>query len=218
MAALLANINMFALLLYQSNLPLLGNQWWIGDYSALSQGSTQAVAGGTWYLSNPNGVQTWLMPIMSGGAGYTHTPLQYAIKTIVYLLVLIGGSVLFAKFWIETTDMGPTAVARQIQDSGMQIPGFRRDPRVLSKVLERYIPVVTVLGAIAVGTIASFADFFGVFGSGVGVLLTVGVLYKEDFGVPVSLNIPTWKRFWKAATSISTSPKSLRSLAANPPV
>jgi preprotein translocase subunit SecY len=69
-------------------------------------------------------------------------------------------------------------VAEQIVDSGMQIPGFRRSIRPIQTVLERYIPTVTVLGAIAVGAIASLSDFFGVFGSGMGILLTVGILHQ----------------------------------------
>ena len=177
MAALLANVNMFAMLLYQSNLPLLGHQWWIGMYDLAV--TTQPLGGGAWYLSSPNGINSWLMPILAGVYG-GHAAWQYAAKLIIYLVVLIGGSVLFAKFWIETTNMGPADVAKQIQSSGMQIPGFRRDPRVLKKVLERYIPVVTVIGGATVGALAGFADSIGTVGnaSGTGVLLTVGIIIK----------------------------------------
>ena len=178
MAALLANINMFAMLLYQSNLPLLGKQWWIGAYNLKI--STQPLMGGAWYLSNPGGVNSWLIPILGGPTDGLHGPHQYALKVIIYMTILIVGSILFAKFWIETTDMGPSAVARQIQSSGMQIPGFRRDPRVLRKVLERYIPVVTVIGGMAVGALAGFADMVGTVGnaSGTGLLLTVGIIIR----------------------------------------
>jgi preprotein translocase subunit SecY len=41
----------------------------------------------------------------------------------------------------------------------MQIPGFRRDPRVLKKVLERYIPVATVIGGAAVGALSCFCRY-----------------------------------------------------------
>jgi preprotein translocase subunit SecY len=181
MAALLANINMFALLFYTHpglrNLPLVGHQWWIGAYDT-SGGSTAPTMGGAWYLSNLNGVRSWLIPIMGGPSDGMHEPWQYALKVVIYLSVMIFGAILFAKFWIETTDMGPTAVARQIQRSGMQIPGFRRDPRVLGRILERYIPVVTVIGGAAVGALAGFADAIGTVGnaSGTGVLLTVGIM------------------------------------------
>jgi len=182
MSALLANINMFALLFYThpnlQGLPLIGHQWWVGAYDT-SAGSTMPYAGGAWYLSNLNGVNSWLMPIISGGSG-GHAPWQFAAKTIIYLSVMIFGSILFARFWIETTDMGPTAVAKQIQKSGMVMPGFRRDPRVLGRVLERYIPVVTIIGGAAVGALAAFADAIGTVGnaSGTGVLLTVGILIQ----------------------------------------
>ena len=177
MSALLANVNMFAMLLYQSDLPLLGGQWWIGKYDLAV--STQPLAGGAWYLSSPGGLNNWLIPIFAGGFG-GHAPWQFAAKVIVYLTVLIIGSILFAKFWIETTNMGPADVAKQIRSSGMQIPGFRRDPRVLKKVLERYIPVVTVIGGFTVGALAGFADAIGTVGkaSGTGVLLTVGIIIR----------------------------------------
>jgi preprotein translocase subunit SecY len=177
MSALLANVNMFAMLLYQSNIPFLGKNWMIGRYDLAV--TTQPLMGGAWYLSSPGGINNWLIPILSGGfAG--HTSIQYAIKIIIYLTVLIVGSILFAKFWIETTNMAPADVAKQIQSSGMQIPGFRRDPRVLKKVLERYIPVVTVIGGAAVGALAGFADAIGTVGnaSGTGVLLTVGIIIR----------------------------------------
>jgi preprotein translocase subunit SecY len=182
MSALLANINMFALLFYThpglQGLPGIGHQWWIGAYDT-SGGSTMPVRGGAWYLSNLNGVNSWLIPILSGGYG-GHAPWQYAAKTLIYLTIMIFGSVLFAKFWIETTNMGPTDVAKQIQESGMVMPGFRRDPRVLGRVLERYIPVVTVIGGASVGALAAGADAIGTLGnaSGTGVLLTVGIMIQ----------------------------------------
>jgi len=82
--------------------------------------------------------------------------------------------------------MGPEAVARQIQSSGMIIPGFRRDPRVLKRVLERYIPQVTIISGAFVGLLAATADMIGTVGntSGTGVLLTVGILIRlyEEIG------------------------------------
>ena len=89
-------------------------------------------------------------------------------------------SVLFAKFWIETTNMGPSSVAKQILSSGMQIPGFRRDPKILEKVLRKYIPVITVFSGAAVGLLAAGADLIGTVGqtSGTGLLLAVGIVIQ----------------------------------------
>ena len=91
---------------------------------------------------------------------------------------MVLGSILFAKFWVETTNLGAESVANQIQRSGMQMPGFRRDPRVLKRVLERYIPTITIMSGALVGGLAAFADMVGTTGNatGTGVLLTVGIL------------------------------------------
>jgi len=183
MAALLANVQMFSLLLWShptlSKIPLIGHQWWIGGYEPRS---TTSSTGGAYYLSSVNGLHSWLLPLIDynkygvyvGGK----TELQVVAHLLIYFSVMVIGSILFAKFWIETTNMGAEDVAKQIQDSGMQIPGFRRDPRVLKMVLNRYIPTVTVISGAFVGMLAAGADMVGTVGntSGTGVLLTVGIL------------------------------------------
>ena len=182
MAALLANLNMFALLFYTrlQNVPLIGHAWWVGKYLP---GSTQPVAGGMWYLTRPNGLYSWLFPIIEPsyrGYLYGHAVWQMGLKIIVYTTVFLIGCVFFGKFWIETTNMGPEAVARQIQSSGMQIPGFRRDPRVLKRVLARYIPALTILSSAIVGALAVTANLIGTAGNttGTGLLLTVGIVIR----------------------------------------
>jgi preprotein translocase subunit SecY len=93
---------------------------------------------------------------------------------------MIGASIIFAKFWIETTNMGAASVAKQIQSSGMQIPGFRRDPKVMERVLNKYIPAITVFSGAVVGILASGADLIGTVGqtSGTGLLLAVGIVIQ----------------------------------------
>src|SRR2546427_6861603 len=84
-----------------------------------------------------------------------------------------------------TTDMGPGYVAKPIESSGMQIPGFRRDPRILRRVLDRYIPVVAVISGASVGALAAGADMIGTVGdaSGTGVLLSVGIMIQMYEGI-----------------------------------
>ena len=194
MAAVLANVNMFALLLWShptaSKIPLIGRQWWIGGFDTTGPNPTQPTMGGAYYVSRVNGLGEWFLPLMNperyGSFMRGHEYWQVALHAIIYISVMVIGSIIFAKFWIETTNMGPEDVAKQIQSSGMQIPGFRRDPRVLKKVLERYIPVVTVISGAFVGGLAAIADMVGTVGntSGTGVLLTVGILIRmyEDIG------------------------------------
>ncbi|MBI5355233.1 MAG: preprotein translocase subunit SecY [Candidatus Aenigmarchaeota archaeon] len=70
------------------------------------------------------------------------------------------------------------SVSEQIQKVGLGIPGFRRDPRIIEKVLDRYIPYLAVLGGASVGVLAAFADFTGALGTGTGILLTVMIIHN----------------------------------------
>lgn len=180
MSALLAIVSMVTLLLYSndflSGIPLIGGNSSIGYFE---EGSTVAAGGLAWYLSAPQGLSDWLMPILDPATyGNGHNALQNLAHIAIYFTVMVMGSILFAKFWVETTNLGPEAVANQIQRSGMQIPGFRRDPRVLKRVLERYIPTITIMSGAMVGGLAAFADAVGTTGnaSGTGVLLCVGII------------------------------------------
>jgi preprotein translocase subunit SecY len=62
----------------------------------------------------------------------------------------------------------------------MQIPGFRKNLCVIEKVMERYIPQVTVIGGALVGLLAVLANMLGTIGnvSGTGLLLTISITYK----------------------------------------
>jgi preprotein translocase subunit SecY len=204
MAALLANVQMFALILWNSprlDGTILGGNPGIGEYTP---GSTTPIGGFAFYVSQVNGVYDWLMPLMN--SSYLPDYLdrwQVVLHVVMYCSVMILGSIVFAKFWIETTNMGPEAVAKQIQSSGMQIPGFRRDPRVLKRVLERYIPVVTVLSGAFVGALAAFADLIGTTGqsSGTGVLLMVGIIIRmyEQIGKEQAMEMhPVLRGFFGA--------------------
>ncbi len=180
MSSLLAIVSMVTLLLYQndtlSQIPFLGGNAAIGYFE---EGSTVAAGGLAWYVSAPQGLNTWLMPILDPTYyGNGHNAIQNLAHVAIYFTVMVLGSILFAKFWVETTNLGPESVANQIQRSGMQIPGFRRDPRVLKRVLERYIPTITIMSGAMVGALAAFADMIGTTGNagGTGVLLCVGII------------------------------------------
>jgi preprotein translocase subunit SecY/protein transport protein SEC61 subunit alpha len=99
-------------------------------------------------------------------------------RAIGYLGILVVFCVVFSLTWLEVGGLGPSTVANQLVDAGMQIPGYRRSGKAVESILKRYIPAVTVLGGIVVGLIAGVTDFFGVFGSGMGILLSVGIIYQ----------------------------------------
>jgi preprotein translocase subunit SecY len=99
-------------------------------------------------------------------------------RVLVYLFILTAGSVLFSIFWVATSGMDARSVAEQIEGMGMQIPGFRRDPRIVEEVLNRYIPTLTIISGLLIGLLAAFADFTGALGTGTGILLTVMIIYS----------------------------------------
>ena len=188
MAALLANVNMFTLLFWShpvlSTVPILGSQgWgskahWFGSYEP---GATTPTDGFAWYSSMVNGVGDWLMPLLNQtGDAYGHSLGQIMIHVFVYVFFMTAGSTVFAKFWIETTNMGAKDVAKQIERTGMQIPGFRKNPVVLERILQRYIPPVTLFSGAFVGLLASGADLLGTVGNatGTGLLLAVGIILR----------------------------------------
>ncbi len=99
---------------------------------------------------------------------------------------LIIGGILFAIFWIETTGMGPKSVAAKIHNSGLQVPGYRRNPASIEKLMERYIPKVTVIGGVIIGVLTLIASLLGTLGGvgggvgvgGTGLLLAVSIVYR----------------------------------------
>jgi len=156
---------------------LLSSQWagmpaWLGVYG--EQG--QPTSGFFYYLNPIQQPEQWMW--FRGAA--TGEPWMIAVRLAIDLTFMIVGGAIFAIFWVETTGMGPEATAKQIQNSGMQIPGFRRNPQVVEKVMERYIPQVTVIGGALVGFLAVMANLLGTIGSvsGTGLLLAVSITYK----------------------------------------
>ncbi len=162
-SALFANVAVVAQLLYSQSWG--ADNWFaqlIGTYT-VTDGTPQLTGGLAYYVTAPNGI-----------AGLIADPLRAA----VYALIMVAFAVIFSLTWLEVGGLGASTVAKQLVDSGMQIPGFRRSGKSIEMILQRYIPVVTVLGGAIIGLIAAVAGFFGVFGTGTGILLAVGILYQ----------------------------------------
>ena len=136
MAALLANINMYTLLFWShptlSQTPVLGQNGWasasafIGTYDP---GQTTASGGFAWYASMVNGVNDWLIPLLNQqGDVFGHSLTQIMVHVVFYVALMTVGSMVFAKFWIDTTNMGTKDVAKQIERRDAD-SGFERTPR-----------------------------------------------------------------------------------------
>jgi preprotein translocase SecY subunit len=169
-SALFANVYFFTQLIWStSGQPKPGTNLLtdiIGTYKPVTSGnqtSIQPAGGIAYYVTSPNNLQ-----------GVAADP----VKAGVYLGILVAFCAVFSLVWLEVGGLGPSTVAQQLMDSGMQIPGYRRSVRPIESILKRYIPVVAILGGIIVGLIAGLSNFVGVFGTGVGILLSVGIIYQ----------------------------------------
>ncbi|MFB6206731.1 MAG: preprotein translocase subunit SecY [Haloglomus sp.] len=172
--ALQANIQFLGRIL-RSQLGAAGMPDWLGVYQA-GTGTLEPVGGLFYYFAPIYSYQDWMWFLGTT----SNPPSQILLRVFVDLFIMVVGGAIFAIFWVETADMGPEATAQQIQNSGMQIPGFRQSPGVIEKVLERYIPQVTIIGGALVGLLAVMANMLGTIGavSGTGLLLTVSITYK----------------------------------------
>jgi preprotein translocase subunit SecY/protein transport protein SEC61 subunit alpha len=121
---------------------------------------------------------------MGGLAYYITSPrgleeiLYDPLRAVIYGAIMISVCALFSIIWIEIGGMDSKTVAKQLVDSGMQIPGYRRSENTIKTILDKYIPTLAVLGGLIVGVLTVVTDFFGVFGTGMGILLAVSILYQ----------------------------------------
>ncbi|MDG5760855.1 preprotein translocase subunit SecY [Natronococcus sp. A-GB1] len=165
----------------QANIQFMGqilDRTWAGMPAVLGQYNAQGepVSGFFYYTAPIYSPEDW----MWWTGEVAQETWMVLIRISVDLTFMVIGGAIFAIFWVETTNMGPDATARQIQNSGMQIPGFRQNVGVIEKVMERYIPQVTVIGGALVGLLAVWANMLGTIGAvtGTGLLLAVSITYK----------------------------------------
>jgi preprotein translocase subunit SecY len=154
--------------------------------AAVSGSSPQPVSGLMYYISPIYGPSDWIPSMASSTPGMVElgfppiTNLQLLLHVLTDSTFLIVGGVIFAIFWIETTGMGPKSVAMKIHNSGLQVPGYRRNPASIEKLMERYIPKVTVIGGVIIGLLTVIASLLGTVGGagGTGLLLAVSIVYR----------------------------------------
>lgn len=151
-SALLMQVPLWASLFQRLGFPILGT---------ISNG--QAISGLAYYLATP----TSLSVVFTD-----------PLKLLFYGVVFIGSCIVFAWLWVELSGIGPKQVAKQLHQMGMQIPGQRSSRAHFERILQRYIPGITVLGGAFVGLLAFGADLTGAVGGGTGILLTVGIVYR----------------------------------------
>ncbi|MBI4017621.1 MAG: preprotein translocase subunit SecY [Candidatus Aenigmarchaeota archaeon] len=165
-SALLANVQLWANLLQSRGTPILG--------TIDAQGV--ATSGLISWISPPHQVPFSTILIAALDPGISVSP--QAWHWLSYSVFLIVSSIVFALFWVNTSNLDAGAVAKRLHNIGLGVPGFRSDVRIIERVLERYIPALTVLSGALIGLLAAFADFTGALGTGTGILLTVMIIYS----------------------------------------
>lgn len=99
-------------------------------------------------------------------------------KFVVYTVTFFAFSLLFGFAWVEIGGLSPEMQAEQLIRSGLEIPGMRRSTKILTQYLARYIYPLALLSTLIVVVIALIGDLFFTYGSGVGLLLGVGIVYN----------------------------------------
>lgn len=159
-AALAANIQLFAGLLES----WLGHPTFLGTFS---QG--QPISGLAFWISSFD-----LRELLIRGSFQS----ILIIKAITHILFYVLLSTIFAVFWVKTSGQDASSQAKNIISSGLQIPGFRKDERVLESVLSRYIMPLTIMGGATIGLLAASADLLGAITSGTAILLGIMIMYQ----------------------------------------
>ena len=184
--ALQASIQGFGRLFYSRGITIFGTY----------EGNT-AVSGLMYYLDPIYSPWDWFPGLVPPDiAGW-----QIGLRLTVDLAFMVIGGMIFALFWINTTGMGAKDVAAQIHRSGLQIPGHRRSPATIERMMEGYIPRIALMGGAILGVLAVLANMFGTLGqaSGTGLLLAVSIAYRlyEDIASEQMMEMyPMMRRFF----------------------
>ena len=98
------------------------------------------------------------------------------IRSVVYVIFMAAIVTVFSRLWVELGGLSARTAARNLLDADVQVPGFRRSEGSVEGLLNKYIPSLTLLSGMIIGTLAGISDVLGVFGTGTGILLMVSIM------------------------------------------
>ena len=173
-AALIANVQLWGQLLQNVASKVGANSFivFLSEHIIGQFSGGAAISGAAKYLSPVNVLNALIT------RGFVDGFIPLIPQLMVYLVIFVALCVIFSWFWVQTAGMDAKSQAKQIMASGLQVPGFRKDERVLEALLQRYITPLTVMGAVTVGFLAAITDVSGALTSGTGLLLTVMIIYR----------------------------------------
>jgi protein transport protein SEC61 subunit alpha len=166
-------------LLYTSNIPVILSSALLANAVFMGQ-----MLWANYNPQNENPVFNWLAQFdpgrpqtPTGGLLYYITsPRSLDAAAQAYVVFLTTIVTVFGRLWVELGGLSAKSAAKNLLDADVQVPGFRRSEGSVEVLLNKYIPSVTILGAIIIGLLASASDVLNVFGSGIGILLMVDIL------------------------------------------
>jgi len=159
-AALIANLQLFGGLL----------QNWIGHATFLGNiVNGRAVSGFLYWIDSTDIVNALITGSWHWGV---------LLQTLGHILFFVFFSSLFSVFWVKTSGMDASNQAQNILKSGLQIPGFRKDERILESILKRYVMPLTIMGGMAIGLLAALADILGTLTGGTSLLLGIMIIFQ----------------------------------------
>ncbi|MDA4111131.1 MAG: preprotein translocase subunit SecY [Thaumarchaeota archaeon] len=100
------------------------------------------------------------------------------VRALTYVMFAVIFSVMFARIWVEIGGLSPKAAAKNLIGADVMVPGFRRSGTSVEAILSKYIPIITIVGGIFIGLLASLSNILGVYGTGVGLLLMVDIIIQ----------------------------------------
>ncbi|MDG6925507.1 MAG: preprotein translocase subunit SecY [Nitrososphaerota archaeon] len=170
-------------LLYVSNIPVILVSALAANVSFIARLIWDRESGAPWlkYIiagydanNNPTGGLVYYLTAPQGLAQTAADP----VRAVIFVAFLTTFAVMFARIWVEIGGLSSRAVAKNLMNADVQVPGFRRSGLSLEQVLNRYIPPITIIGGLIIGLVASISDLFGVFGTGIGLLLMVDIILQ----------------------------------------
>ncbi|CCC82048.1 preprotein translocase subunit SecY [Thermoproteus tenax] len=94
---------------------------------------------------------------------------------VLHILLYAALATVFAWLWGQIGGIGPDEYAKNLVESGLHVPGFRQSEKIVARVLRRPINTLILLSGMIAGTLAALGDIFGVWGSGIGLILLVEI-------------------------------------------
>jgi protein transport protein SEC61 subunit alpha len=175
-SALTSNLSFFGAYIWKAYDYGNSNPWinWFVKYNVTQVAAAQAQNQSPLSYQSVKGSLIYYMT----GPNADYTPGTDWIRAGTYVAFAVMFSVMFARIWVEIGGLSPKAAAKNLIGADVMVPGFRRSGTSVEAILSKYIPVITIIGGIFIGLLASLAQLLGVYGTGVGLLLMVDIIIQ----------------------------------------